>query len=228
MTPPDAATLFRALAETWPGLAARSEAGWTLREGAGGGKRVSAATAGAGARAEEAPDLVQIRPGDAALDAALEAAGYRRVDETMLYRARAGPLAVPLPHASCYWTGQRLAIMEEIWAAGGIGEGRLAVMDRAPGPKTHLLCRADDRTAGVGFVAVFEGVAMVHALEVLAGHRRKGAGRLMMHGAAHWAKKQGAEWIALAVTCANAPARTLYEGLGMEEVARYHYRVRET
>ena len=25
-----------------------------------------------------------------------------------------------------------------------------------------------------------------------------------------------------------APARALYEGLGLEEVARYHYRVRET
>jgi hypothetical protein len=34
--------------------------------------------------------------------------------------------------------------------------------------------------------------------------------------------------VALAVTSANAPARALYEGLGIEEVARYHYRMRET
>ncbi len=117
--------------------------------------------------------------------------------------------------------------MEEIWAAGGIGPGRLAVMDRAAGPKAWLLCRAGDRAVGTGFVAVANGVAMVHAVEVLAEQRRKGAGRLAMRGAANWAARQEAEWLALAVTAANLPARALYAGLGMEEVARYHYRMRE-
>ena len=225
---PDAPTLFRVLEATWPPAATREEAGWTLRDGAGGGKRVSAATAGPGAKADEAPELVQVRPWDVELDAALAARGYCTVDETVLYAAPVERLAGPRPHPSTYWMDQPLAIMEEIWAAGGIGPGRLAVMDRAAGPKVNLLCRAGDRAAGVGFVAIADGVAMLHAVEVAAEHRRRGAGRLLMRAAANWARRQGAGWIALAVTSANAPARALYEGLGMKEVARYHYRMRET
>jgi GNAT superfamily N-acetyltransferase len=118
--------------------------------------------------------------------------------------------------------------MEEIWAAGGIGPGRLAIMDRAPEPRAGLICRAADRAAGVGFVAMAEGVAMVHAVEVLPDHRRQGVGRLLMRAAANWADRHGGTWLALAVTSANAPARALYEGLGMDEEARYHYRMRET
>lgn len=226
MTAPDVPTLLRVLEATWPPAATRVDAGWTLRDGAGGGKRVSAATAGPGARAEDAPDLVQIRPGDEALDEALAAGGWQLVDETCLYLSPVEPLSGPLAHGTAYWSRQRMAIMEDIWAAGGIGPERLAVMDRAAEPKASLLCRAGDRAAGTGFVAIAEGVAMVHALEVAAGHRRQGVARLLMRCAANWAARNEAAWLALAVTAANAAARALYEGLGMEEVARYHYRTR--
>ena len=43
-------------------------------------------------------------------------------------------------------------------------------------------------------------------------------------GAARFALENDARWLALTVTEANAPARALYEGAGMETVARYHYR----
>jgi ribosomal protein S18 acetylase RimI-like enzyme len=42
--------------------------------------------------------------------------------------------------------------------------------------------------------------------------------------AARFALDQGAAWLALAVTEANAAARALYEAAGMETVARYGYR----
>lgn len=225
---PDAATLFHVMGATWPPAATRNASDWTLREGAGGGKRVAAATAGPEARVGDAPDLVQIRPWEADLAADLGRHGWRVVDETVLYLARTDDLTGPLRHASAYWSAWRLAIMEEIWAAGGIGPGRLAVMERVAGAKAYLLCRTGDRAAAAGFVAVADCVAMVHAVEVLAPLRRHGAGRLTMRAAANWAARQGAAWTSLAVTSANAPARALYEGLGMEEVARYHYRMRET
>jgi GNAT superfamily N-acetyltransferase len=228
VTSPCTTRLFRVLEATWPPKATREAAGWTLRDGAGGGKRVSAATAGPEAGAREAPALVQIRPWNAGLSDALAGQGYRMVDETVLYLCPASLLAGPLLHGSAYWTQKRLAIMDEIWAAGGIGPGRLAVMDRVPAPKATLLCRAGDRAAGVGFVAIAEGVAMVHAVEVLVQHRRGGAGRLMMRAAATWAIRNGADWLALAVTVDNVPARALYEGLGMNDVAHYHYRMIET
>jgi GNAT superfamily N-acetyltransferase len=202
----------------------REARGWTLRDGAGGGKRVSAATALRDADPAAAPDLVRIPPGDDALDAALDAQRYAVADPTVLYVAPSGALAGPLPHGTAYWMHDRLAIMEEIWAAGGIGAGRLAVMDRAPEPKTMLLCRAGDRAAAAGFVAAAEGIAMVHAVEVLPEFRRLGAGRLTMRAAATWALRHGAPWLSLAVTEANAPARALYARLGMTEAGRYHYR----
>jgi GNAT superfamily N-acetyltransferase len=224
---PDAARLFRVLEATWRAASLREDAGWTLREGAGGGSRVSAGTAGPGARAQGAPPLVQVRPWDGALDAELAALGYRAFDESVLYLASAERIAGAMPHASVYWSAERLAVMEEIWQAGGTSPARLGVMDRAPGPKTFLLCRAGDRAAGTGFAVIAEGVAMVHAIEVLAELRRKGVARLLMRGAASWAAQNGAGWLALAVTAANAEARALYESLGMEEAARYHYRTRE-
>ncbi len=226
MTPPDVRTLFRVLETTWPPAARREASGWVLRDGAGGGKRVSAATALPRADPAAAPDLVQIRPGDDALDAALAARGYEVVDPTVLYLAPSRTLAGPLPHGTAYWMRERLAVVEEIWAAGGIGPERLAVMDRAPEPKAMLLCRAGDRAAAAGFVAAAECIAMVHAVEVLPGLRRRGAARLTMRAAANWALGHDAPWLTLAVTAANAPARALYTGLGMTEAARYHYRQR--
>lgn len=230
MAKPDEAGLLAVLEATWPPASVDEGAvpGWRLRDGAGGGKRVSAATAGPGARAEEAPDLVQIRPWDAELAAELDRRGYRMVDETVLYLTPTDTLTGPLTHATAYWSGVRMAVMDGIWAAGGIGPERLAVMDRASGPRAFLLCRAGDRAAAAGFVAISDGVAMVHAIEVLEPLRRMSAGRLTMRAAANWAARYDAAWLSLAVTSANAPARALYEGLGMSEVARYHYRVRET
>ena len=66
---------------------------------------------------------------------------------------------------------------------------------------------------------------MIHAIEVLAPLRRKGAARLLMEGAARFAAEQGAAWLALAVTEANVPARGLYARLGMAEAGTYHYRI---
>ena len=66
---------------------------------------------------------------------------------------------------------------------------------------------------------------MVHAIEVVPAHRRLGAGETLLRGAASFAAGQGCDWLALAVTEANALARALYAKLGMEVVGRYHYRL---
>ncbi|MEL7088178.1 MAG: hypothetical protein AAGL98_07000, partial [Planctomycetota bacterium] len=63
---------------------------------------------------------------------------------------------------------------------------KVAVMDRAEGPKSFVLARLGDRPGAVGFVAVGETsegpVGMIHALETPPRQRRKGAGRLLMAG----------------------------------------------
>ena len=170
--------------------------------------------------------LFRLTAGDAALDRELAARGYRVMDPVVLYAAPVAALAGEASHlAAVYRVEGRPAILEEIWRAGGIGPGRWAVMERVRLPNTRLLSRADDIPCGAAFVAVDGEVAMIHAIEVLARLRRKGAARLLMEGAARFAAEHGAEWLALAVTEANVPARGLYARLGMVEAGGYHYRI---
>ena len=68
--------------------------------------------------------------------------------------------------------------------------------------------------------------ALEAAVAVLEAERRKGAGAMLIRGAANWAEEAGADVLALAVTEANGSARALYEKLGMTVSARYHYRIR--
>lgn len=228
--------VFAALDATWPAAATKARDGWLLRDGAGGGKRVSAASrmasdarvsaAEKAMRAMGQTPLFQVRGEEPDLDAALETAGYSIVDPVWLYTARAAALIDGKSEQSRVYRGQfAVAAMQEIWAAGGIGPARLAVMERAATPKSWLMTRIDDRPAGVAFVSVAGDIAMVHAIEVADAFRRKGAARALMSGAATFATDNGAGWLALAVTKANVGANALYQSLGMEAVAGYHYRL---
>ncbi len=229
--------LTAAIDATWPALRQIEVPGFTLREGAGGGSRVSAATARAGwdeshiAGAEAGMrDLGQlprfmVRAGEAALDAQLEARGYIVTDPTLL---RMAPVEVlhdrDIPRVTVFTIWEPLAIMREIWAAGGIGPARLAVMDRVRGPKTAIFGRTQDQPAGTAFAAIHEGTVFVHAVEVLPRLRRNGMAVWMMRLAARWGRAQGASRIAILVTRANAGANALYASLGMVEMGGYHYR----
>ena len=222
---------------TWPAARTRQLGPWTIREGAGGGNRVSATTARdtvspgdvrAAARAMQ--DLGQevvfaVRPGDPGSDAVLADLGYRVRDETVIYACPSATLASPAPPpVTAFAVWPPLACQREIWEAGGIGPARLAVMDRAAGAKTTILGRTQDRPAGTLFVACHGTVAMLHALEIAQAHRRRGLGAQLTRAAARWAALAGGETFSLLTTVANTRARALYEGLGMVEVGRYHYR----
>lgn len=228
--------LSRLLDATWAPAAIRDAGGWRLRDGGGGGKRVSAATRlDAGANPAEAETMMvrmgqtplfMVREGEGDLDAALAARGHTVVDPVTIYAARLDAIdRSGLPAHRVIACDLPLAAMAEIWAAGGIGPARLAVMDRVAGPKTYLLARAGDRPAGVAFVAIHDGVAMLHALEVADAERRKGVGRMVTLAAADWAATAGAEVLALAVTNANGAANALYATVGMVPAGRYHYRM---
>lgn len=229
--------LYAVVEGTWPPAAQRQVGPWIIRDGQGGGQRVSAATvagdatpddlpaAEAAMRALGQPLLFQVREGEADLDAMLEAAGYPIVDPVNFYIAPLCDLTVECPpRLSTFAIWEPLAIMRDIWAAGGIGPARVEVMARAAGPRTGLFGRSNNRPAATGFVAIHDGIAMVHALEVLDRHRREGLGRHMMWQAAHWAASQGATHMSVICTQANQGANALYTSLGMTLVGQYHYR----
>lgn len=228
--------LFAALDATWPAARYVWTGPWTLREGLGGGQRVSAATA-EGQIDESAIDtaekgmrdlgqtpLFMIRNDDQALDAWLAQRGYDIVDPVTMYLTPVRALAEGHSTASVTQCWPPLAIQREIWSDAGIGPARIEVMNRVSVTKSALLGRKRDTPGGTVFIATDGDVAMMHALEVLPAERRNGIGRQLLIACASWAASSGANWLALAVVTANAPANTLYRNSGMEPAATYHYR----
>ena len=226
--------LAEVMEATWPPARRWQLGPFTLRDGAGGGKRVSAASCDGpfadtdldAAEAAMAEPLVLIREVDTALDAALDARGWRIIDPVVAYAAPVAALTAELPALTAFPHWPPLEIARALWAEGGIGPARIAVMDRVTGPKAALLGRTGDRPAGVGFVACHGAEAMLHALEVRDSQRRQGLGRSLIHAAANWAAEQGAARLSLVVTRQNAAARALYARLGMQAVGQYHYRMK--
>lgn len=230
MTPEVQAQLMEA---TWPPARHWRCGPFTLRDGAGGGKRVSAAScdgpwvdADLDAVEELASPLVLIRATDGALDAALAARGWRIVDPVIVYAAPVPALAADLPPLAAFPHWPPLEIVRSIWSEGGIGPERLAVMARVVGPKAALLARHGDRPAGVAFVACDGREAMVHAVEVRPALRRCGVGMTLLQAAANWAAVKGAGRLSVVVTAQNIAARALYARLGLQTVGQYHYRMK--
>ncbi|WP_128254820.1 GNAT family N-acetyltransferase [Falsirhodobacter deserti] len=208
--------LIARMAPTWPPARMWRQGPWMLRDGAGGGGRVSAATL-EGEYDGAPPPLVMVRGDEARLDAALADLGYTVEDESVTYCAPVGGLA-GASRAVAEWPVPDVTLA--MWALSGkVGPPRLAVMDRVAGRKCVIA-----EEGGAGFVALNGDLAVLHALEVAQTHRRRGIARDLLRGAALWAQQQGAAQLALVVTTANHPARALYVAAGMTECGRYHYR----
>jgi len=236
MTPETLTSLIDA---TWPAKSLHDVDGWTIREGAGGGSRVSAATATERSDLEKYPTAVRamrelgqtplfmVRAGEDELDALLESDGYIIKDPVTYYTVPTDLLAVQRPPAvTCFQVWPPLATQVEIWAQGDIDAARLAVMHRVNGAKTTVLGRQNDTPAGTAFAAIHNGTAMFHAIETATAFRRQGLGRHMLTALSFWAKEQGADTVALLVTRANVGANALYASLGMTPVGGYHYRIK--
>lgn len=234
---PDIFELYDVIDATWPAAAYQSIGHWTIREGKGGGSRVSAAThdqttdydldqaIGAMNAIDQQP-IFMIRHGQEVLDQILEDRGYIIKDPVNLYVAPVDLIATERPKAATQFVVYPpVAVQKDIWAEGGIGQARIDIMERAQCPKATFLGRLDERAAGTGYVGVSNGVAMLHALETRTQYRRQGLARNMMRSMGFWARENGAEHFALLVTQANIGANALYSSLGMEIAGQYHYRV---
>ena len=228
--------LFDVVEATWPAATETQVGPWLIRDGQGGGKRVSAARPLGSVTQDDValamsemenlgqPALFSLRPEDGELDSILAQMGYEVLDPSILFVGSIFEGEAPPVTAFDIWPP--LQIMKDVWAEGGIGPGRIAVMERVAGPKTSILGRISDRAAGCAFGAMHQTTAMVHAVEVLPDYRRNGLARNMMYAAARWAKEHGAEHFALATTGSNVAAQSLYSSLGMSVVGRYHYRMK--
>lgn len=232
--------LVHLMDHTWPAHSTQAAGGWQVREGRGGGNRVSSASVigdetGAIATIPAAESLhrrlgqkpiFRLLDDETDADKALAGRGYAIADPTLMRLAETGQIAESPPaFLSTFPLWPPLVITELIWAGGDIGPERRAIMEKAPEPKTVVLGRADDHAAGAVFVGIDGDTAMVHALHVAPEMRRRGLANNLMRAAAGWAADHGADQIGLAVTKANRGANALYDTLGFETVGSYHYRI---
>ncbi|MFT6675609.1 MAG: GNAT superfamily N-acetyltransferase [Sulfitobacter sp.] len=228
--------LFEASDQTWPAAEQIVSGPWTLRDGQGGGKRVSAATANAPVKdtditmAETAmrdlgqTPLFMVRAGEDELDGLLAQRGYEVIDPVTLYVLPIEKLTdTPIPRVTAFAVWEPLAMMAEIWSEGGIGPARLAVMARAK-IKTGIFSRWNEKPGGVAFAAVHDDICMVHAVEVRPDQRRQGVAVWMMRKAAFWGRDHGARHLAVLCVAQNQGANALYRALGFRPAGRYHYR----
>jgi GNAT superfamily N-acetyltransferase len=239
MTGPDAPCIYEVIDATWPAADLRRVGPWVIREGRGGGSRVSAASAQEGAhasdiaQAEDAmralgqPLLFQIRATDTTLDTWLADRGYAIMDPVNLYAAPIPKIATERPPpVTSFEVWPPLQAQRQLWEAGGINANRIAVMARAQTEKVTLLGRYDDRPAGCAYLGIAKGCAMIHALEVAKFARRQGLARHLTRAAAFWAQDHGVHSLTLVTTQANDAANALYTSLGMQLVGQYHYRIK--
>ncbi|MCV2881662.1 GNAT family N-acetyltransferase [Actibacterium sp. XHP0104] len=230
-------SIYDIIDATWPAARFDRIGPWVIRDGQGGGQRVSAATATgpvnaddiataeAAMRALGQEPLFMVQDGQEDLDAALAQAGYGLHDPVAIYSAPVSEIATQRPPpVSAFDIWPPLHIIEELWAEGKIGPERMAVMQRVAGPKTAVLGRVRDRASGVTFAAIHEKTAMLHALEVTPEQRRQGTAVNILRHAAFWAQENGAETLVALVLQSNEPACTLCTSLGMRVVGHYHYR----
>lgn len=232
------AQLLQVAEATWPAASRLTKGPWTLRQSPGGGKRVTAASTDQEVTGDDIAQAAQamialgqvplfsVLPGDET-DTILAEMGYSTLDETWLYSCAITDLAQrDLPPVTAFPIWPPLQLARDIWAEGGVGPDRVAVMERATCERTAILGRINDRAGGVAYAGLHEGCVMVHALEILESQRRNGLAGSLMIAAAKWGAERGAQHMALLVTKANAPANTLYTRLGMTPQQGYHYRIR--
>ena len=91
-------------------------------------------------------------------------------------------------------------------------------------PAAFLIRHVEGQAAAVAYVAAHRGIAVLEAVVTHPAQRRRGHGQALVDAAAYWAARAGALSLCLQVTAENAPARSLYNGLGFRrELYRYDY-----
>jgi ribosomal protein S18 acetylase RimI-like enzyme len=80
-------------------------------------------------------------------------------------------------------------------------------------------------TVALAYGALHNGLLCYESVITASRSRRRGYGRRIITALAAWAKDQGAVGACLEVEAHNAPARALYDAIGLKrELYRYHYR----
>jgi GNAT superfamily N-acetyltransferase len=228
----------------WPALESDSRAGWVRRFSGGYTKRANSINAlepttefnqdlrkelEAPYRARGLPPMWRLTPlAPPQVDAALEHAGYRRIDHSLVQRSSLdGRLALdpevridPTPSAA--W----LAGFAELSPVGPDHRDTMARMLRSIAAPVAF-AQVEDGGRPVAFALGVVDGDHVGLFDVLVAPqaRRRGLARRLTESVCAWGRSQGARFAYLQVVATNRAALPLYADLGFETVYSYGYRV---
>jgi GNAT superfamily N-acetyltransferase len=245
MSPPaDIRALERRALRAWPAVESRTVAGWVQRFSGGYTKRANSINAldpeaeftvelkdqlEAAYRERDLPPIWRLTPlAPAAADPVLAQAGYRRIDESLVQRARldsrfaldAGIEIAPIPSAD--W----LAGFAELSPVAAGHRETMARMLRSIARPVGF-AQIEDNGRPIAFALGVVDGDHVGLFDVLVAPqaRRRGLARRLTQGIGAWGHAQGARFAYLQVVAANRAALPLYADLGFETVYSYAYRM---
>ena len=169
-----------------------------------------------------------IRDVDKKLKQMLDENAYKYIDAVNSYCTSCNSILRSIaPGLSAFDIWESLEIPIYIWARLGFDKSRIAVMERADCTKTSLVMRCDNHPAEAAYIDIYNGIAMVHAQEILPSQRHKGVGAIAIRHAAIWARAQNAPYISVIFGKENKAANALYTSLKLHPVGGYHYPIKE-
>jgi N-acetylglutamate synthase len=168
---------------------------------------------------------------DPALDRELTARGYASEGESCVLHGAIDALALaegaadPAVRLGPAPTAEWLSAMAGLQ---GHTPKRRAIYRRIVGaiaiPVRFALLTLDDMPAALAYGAIHDGLLCYESVITDPARRRQGCARRVIASLASWAQGSGATGACLQVEAGNAPARALYQSLGLAELYRYHYR----
>ena len=175
------------------------------------------------------PTIFRLSPlAGAEADAALEAAGYEKLDPSTVMTAplgatRAGAQVTIEPTPTPAW-------LNGIAAAQGVAPSHRLIHDRIVQaialPTAFATVQVGGAAAGFGLGVGERGAVGLFDIVVRAEFRGRGLGRAITQALMDWGREGGATTAWLQVFDANRVALGLYEGMGFRAAYPYHYRRR--
>ncbi len=244
----DAALAWRveqACAAAWPALEERRIGDWIARAGAGVTRRINSANPASAEAGPPHAELGMIEGAyrqwgldplfrlpsflDRRVDRFLDRAGYACEGETItLHAAMDDVAAAPdaattiQPAPSSYWLRAKAAFSGFSAARQDSFAGALSRLAR---PVGFAALRQGGRLVSLGYGAIDGDLLCLEAVVTDEVERGRGYARRMLGSLLDWARSRGAAGVCLQVEAGNAPAISLYAGMGVRtELYRYHYR----
>jgi ribosomal protein S18 acetylase RimI-like enzyme len=179
------------------------------------------------------PSLFRITPfAPPALDAALEARGYERIDHTLQQLTR---LNRPLPSAPAGVAFRSMILEDWLEAAASLRQQSEAARDaefrrlhHGEVPGYCMLAYAGDEAVACGLVMKEQEFATLMDIHVAENWRGRGVGTAISAALLSIARRNGAETAWLNVLANNGPAVRTYARLGFETLYEYWYRVKSS